>query len=118
MARAIYEIKLKESYFPAMSGAEALHMQNSFTSGDLQEEDVELRVCVTAEDTVKMFLLCKTMYDMEKYTFKEIWSAVKALATEMGHFAEAERLADMVTTWTERVSEDMTIQEFQEWLIG
>lgn len=118
MARAIYEVRLRENYFPAMSGAEALHMQNSFTSSTLQEEDVDIRVCVTAENTLKLFLLCKTMYDMEKFTFKEIWSAVKALAVETGHFAEAEKLADMVTTWTERVSEDMTLQEFQEWLIG
>ena len=118
MVRAIYEVRLKENYFPALSGAEALHMQNSFTSGNLQEEDVDIRVAVTAEHTVKMFLLCKTMYDMDKFDFKEIWSAIKALAVEMGYFAEAEKLADMVTTWTERISEDMTLQEFQEWLIG
>ena len=118
MARAIYEIKLKESYFPALSGAEALNMQNNFTSGDLQEEDVDIRVAVTAEHTLKMFMLCKTMYDMEKYTTKEIACSIKALATEMGYFSETERLADMVTTWTERVSEDMTPQELQEWLIG
>ena len=118
MVRAIYEIKLKESYFPAMSGAEALHMHNSVTSGTLQEEDLDIKVAVNAEDTLKLFLLCKTMYDMEKFTFKEVWSAVKSLAVEMGYFASAEKLADTVTTWTERLAEDMTLQEFQEWLIS
>ena len=118
MARAIYEMKLKEGFFPALSGAEALHMQNNLASGALLEEDVTIRVAVTAEHTLKMFTLCKTMYDTEKYTFKEIHSAIKAVATEMGYFAEAESVADMITTWTERVGEDMPLSEFEEWLLG
>ena len=119
MTRAIYEIKLKESYFPASSGAEALEMMNNGNvSSGLTEDDVVMRIVATSDHTIKLFLLCKTMYDMEKYSFKEVYSAVRALAVEMGYFAEAVQIADLVTTWTERISEDMTLTEFQEWLIG
>ena len=118
MGRAIYEIKLRENYFPATSAEDALEMQrNGNCSGILQEGEVIVTPRVGEESTIKLFLLAKTMYDMEKYTYAEVKSAVTALAREMGYFAEAEQFAETVTTWVERF-DDMPRSEFEEWLIG
>ena len=118
MARAIYQIKLRESYFPATSIEDALEMQrNGNSSGQLQDYEVTVTPRLGEESTIKLFLLAKTMYDMEKYTYLEVKSAVTALAREMGYFAEAEQFAETITTWVERF-DDMPRDEFEEWLMG
>lgn len=119
MAREIYEIKLRENYFPALSENDAIDMANSVTdNARLEPLDVIVTKVVPDENTMKMFVLAKTMYDTEKFNYKEIHAAITALAVQLGYYANAEQLADMVTTWTERVSEDITLNEFEEWLIG
>lgn len=119
MARAIYEVKLRENYFPALSENDAVEMANSVTdNARLTSQDVVTQVTVPEDHTMKLFTLAKTMYDLDRFNFKEIKAAVTALAVEMGYYTTAEQLADMVTTWTERVSEDMTLGEFEEWVIG
>ena len=119
MARAIYEVKLRENYFPALSENDAVDMANSVTdNARLTSFDVVSQVVVPEENTMKLFTLAKTMYDLDRFSFKEIRAAVVALAVEMGYYTIAEQVADMITTWTERVSEDMTPGEFEEWVIG
>lgn len=118
MARAIYEIKLVENYFPATSAEDALEMQrNGHCSGILQDSEVTVAPVLGEESTIKLFLLAKTMYDMEKYTYQEVKSAVTALCIQMGYYAQAEQLADTVITWVERF-DDMPQSEFEEWLMG
>jgi hypothetical protein len=118
MARAIYEVKLRENYFPATSVEDALEMQrNGNCCGLLQESEFIVTPRLGEESTIKLFLLAKTMYDMEKYTYQEVKAAVTALSREMGYFAEAEQFAETVTTWIERF-DDMPRSEFEDWLMG
>lgn len=118
MARRIYKIKLKENLFPALSEAEALEMQNNGNCRNiLSEDEVMVSICVPEADTVKMFLLAKTMYDMEKFTYQEVAAAVRSVAMELGHWDIAQDVADIIITWVERFDE-VSAEEFQEWLIG
>ena len=119
MARGIYEIKLKEHLFPALSAADAVEMRNNGNCEEaLQEHEVEVNLLVKEEHAMQLFLLAKTMYDMEKFNCKEIETVVSALAREMGYFSIAEDIADCVTLWIERVAEDMTLLEVEEWMLG
>lgn len=119
MARGIYQIKLKDSYFPALSSADAVEMRNNGnTDVDLSDDEVEVSLIVQEEHTVRLFLLAKMMYDMEKFSCQEVEVALSALAREMGYFGIAEDIADCVTLWVERVAEDMTPHELEEWIIG
>lgn len=119
MARGIYEIKLKEHYFPALSSADAVDMRNNGACEEnLSEGEVEVSLLVKEEHTMQLFLLAKTMYDMEKFTCEEVEAVISALAREMGYFSIAEDIADCVTQWIERVAEDMTLHELEEWMLG
>lgn len=117
MAKSIYKIQLKEDLFPAVSAAEALEIQNNGNSfGVLQEDEVVVTPIVGEESTIKLFMLAKTMYDMEKYTYQEIKSTLTALACQMGYWKDSEQIAETVTTWVERFDE-LPADEFQEWLL-
>lgn len=119
MARGIYKIELKDSYFPALSAADAVEMRNNgSTDVAIPDNEVEVSLFVNEDHTVRLFLLAKTMYDMEKFSCQEIEVAIAALAREMGYFGMADEIADCVTLWVERVAEDMTLSELEEWLIG
>lgn len=119
MARGIYEVKLKEHYFPALSAADAVEMRNNGACDEsLSDGEVEVTLLVKEEHTMQLFLLAKTMYDMEKFTCQEVEVVISALARELGYFSIAEDIADCVTLWVERVAEDMTIPELEEWIIG
>ena len=119
MARGIYEVKLKDRYFPALSVADAVDMKNN---GDcravLQEEELEVNLIVKEEHTMQLFLLAKTMYDMEKFEYNEVKAVVSALARELGYFSTATQVAECVLTWVERFDEDYTISDLEEWIIG
>lgn len=119
MARGIYEVKLKQNYFPALSAADAVEMRNNGNCEEvIPEDEVEVKLVVQEDHTMQLFLLAKTMYDLEKFTFQEIEAVLVALAREMGYFGIAEDIADCVTLWVERVAEDMKIHELEEWIIG
>lgn len=115
MARGIYEIKLKERYFPALCAEDAMEMQ---INPSLKDEDVEITMVVKEEHTMKLFLLAKTMYETEKFEYTEIEAALCALAQKMGYKGIEAEVVDCVTTWVERIAEDMSPGEFEEWLIG
>jgi hypothetical protein len=118
MARGIYKIELKHPYFPALSAAEAVEMRNNCVgSSFIQDEEVEVKKVVLEEHTVQLFLLTKTMLDMEKFTAPEIDAVICALAKELG-YEDATAVADCVIRWTERITDDMTLSELEEWLIG
>lgn len=118
MARAIYEIKLKENYFPAMSAEDALELQ---ASGDYKniptDEEVEVYLVVKEDDTMKLFLFTKTLMDTDKFTSNEIEVAVCALAKELGYFRNYSEVARCVIMWVERF-ESLTLAELEEWIIG
>ncbi len=118
MARGIYEIQLNERFFPALSGLDALEMQRNGSGCGLSEDEVSIKLVVAEEHSMKMFLLAKTMYDSDKFNYKEVRAAVRAVALELGYVATCDQVADCVTTWIERVGEDMTVTEFEEWMIG
>lgn len=118
MARSIYEIKLKEPYFPAQSEAEAIELLKDkdtvlFFSGP----GIEVTTVVNEEDTMKLFILAKTMYDLEKFELNQIRLAVKAVAGQMGNYIQAEQITECVLSWTEKFDE-MTLSELEEWIIG
>lgn len=118
MARAIYGIKLKEHLFPARSEEDALDMQNNGDcSGGLGKDDIDVFPLVSEEHTVKLFMVAKTMYDMEKFLATEVAAAVCAVAETLGYSNDAKDIADTVTLWAERL-DYMSPGEFQEWLIG
>jgi hypothetical protein len=118
MARAIYEIKLKERYVPAMNEADAFDTHlNVSNFGVEAKEDVEIKVAVQEEHTMKLFVLAVTMYDTDRFTSKEIEASVSALAHNLGYYANADELADVVMRWVERL-DGMTLSEVEEWLIG
>lgn len=118
MAREIYELKLKDRFFPALSAADALEMHmNGDRHNALTEEAVEVGVIVKGEHTMKLFILAKTMYDTEKFEWNEVGAAVCALARELGYYKNAAEVANCVLTWVERF-EDMTLSELEEWIIG
>lgn len=117
MARGIYEVKLKERYFPAISAEDALEMQNNGTTGALLENETEVTCIVKEEHTMKLFLLAKTMNDTEKFEFNEVESAVCALARELGYYNTYAEVANCVLTWVERFDE-MTLSDLEEWIIG
>jgi hypothetical protein len=50
----------------------------------LHEEEVEVTPIVEEEHCMQLFLLAKTMYDMDKFKCNEIEAVVNALAWEMG----------------------------------
>ena len=116
MARGIYEITLKGRFVPALSIEEALLMQDSeFTQ--LMEENVDVKVIVKEEHTVKLFILAKAMYDTEKFECSEVRAAVCALAKEMGYEDNCDEVADCVITYVERFDE-MSSSDLEEWLLG
>lgn len=116
MARGIYEIKLKDSLFPAVSADEAIEMWNNGNSKSANTEELEVKMIVTEEDTVKLFLLTKTMYDTDKFNCEEVAVAVSAVAAEMG-YTNTEEISNCVIKWVERF-EDSTLGELEEWVIG
>lgn len=118
MARGIYEIKLKQRFFPALSEQDALEMQRNGACNGLSEDEVEIGLIVSEEHAMKMFMLAKTMYDFDNFTVNEVRAAVRAVATELGYFATYEQVAECIIDWIERVGEDMTVTELQEWMIG
>lgn len=118
MARGIYEVKLRERYFPALCEADALEMQINSEACGLKDEDVEISLVISEEHTMKLFLLAKTMYETEKFDYTEIEAALFALIQKLGYRGREEEVAVCVTTWVERIVEDMSPGEFEEWLIG
>lgn len=118
MARAIYEIKLKDPYFPAESAADALEL---FKAKDItlsaEDPEIDVNVVVNTQDTVKLFVLAKTMYDTERFELNQIRVAVKALAGQMGYYLEADKVTECVLSWAERFDE-MELSEIEEWIIG
>ena len=118
MARAIYEIKLKNRLFPALNEQDALEMQETFVYSRMHDEDVVATCVVQEEHTMKLFFLAKSMYDAEKFEYLEVKAAVSALALKLGYYTTHEEVADCVISWVERVAEDMTVSELEEWLIG
>jgi len=118
MARGIYEITLKTRYFPALSAEDALELHNCGDYlAEFQEEDVEINLIVKEEHTMQLFLLAKTMYDMDKFEHSQVKTTVGALAMEMGYVNNHEEVADCVLTWVERF-DDMTLSDVEEWIIG
>lgn len=117
MARAIYELQLKERFFPALSVTEALEMCANNSTVDVDQGEWEVSEVCKEEHTMKLFLLAKTMEDTNKFEFNEIESAVRALARELGYYKNYEEITDCILTWVERFDE-MTIIELQEWIIG
>ena len=117
MARAIYEIKLKEHYFPALDVADALELR---ANGDFKnspvDDEFEVSLVVKEEDTMKLFFFAKTIMDTEKFTSKEIEAAVGAMAKELGYFTNHSAVADCVIKWVERF-DHMTLAELEEWII-
>lgn len=118
MARAIYEIKLKEPYFPAESAAEAIEMLKAkditlFFDGP----GIEVTTVVDTPDTAKLFVLAKTMYDTERFELNQIRVAVRALAGQMGYYLDADKVTECVLSWTERFDE-MDLSELEEWIIA
>lgn len=119
MSRGIYKIEIKENLFPALSAAEAVEMRNNcIGSCHLQDEEVEVKLIVSAEHTMQMFLLAKTMYDMEKFTASEVEAVIRALAITLGYISNHQEITECVTRWVERLAEDMTLHELEEWIIG
>lgn len=117
MARAIYEIKLKDRLFPATSEEDALEMYNT-NNEELTEEAVEVGVAVKEEHVMKLFILAKAMYDTDKFDYKEIQAAVGAVARNLGYYSTYEDVAQCVNTWIERIGEDMDVSDVAEWVIG
>lgn len=119
MPRTFYQIKLKECFFPALSSEDALDMYNNGAcNGGLHKDEVEIGVAVNAEHTMKLFLLAKTMYDSEKFDANEVEAAVRAVACQMGYPFTCEQIAESVVLWVERVCDDMTAAEMEEWMIN
>lgn len=117
MARAIYEIKLREHYFPALSENDALEMQINGGCHGLPDGDLVATPIVTEEHTMKLFVLAVTMYDTGIFTCTEVEKSVSSLARELGYYNNADELADAVIRWVERL-DGMTLSEVEEWLIG
>lgn len=117
MARAIYEIKLNQNYFPARDVADALELR---ANGDWKhspaDDEFAVSMVVKEEDTMKLFFFAKTIMDTEKFTSKEIEAAVGAMAKELGYFTNYSEVADCVITWVERF-DHMTLAELEEWII-
>ena len=116
MAKELYEIKLKERYYPASSVDEALEVQ---CNGDLEtclsEDNYDVSVAVEEEHTMKLFVLAKTMQDTERYVYNEVEAAICALAKELGYVKNYAEVADCVLTWVDRF-DDMSLEELEEWL--
>ena len=120
MARAIYKIELKQCYFPALSQAEAVELRNRSAScgEDIQDEEVNVNIVVQEEHTMRLFRLAKLLMDMEEYTAPEIDAIICALARQLGYEDTCKEVADCVIHWVEKVAEDMTLSEMEEWVIG
>lgn len=117
MARAIYEIKLRENYFPALDVADALELRaNGDYKHSPEDSEFEVHMVVKEEDTMKLFFFAKTIMDTEKFTSKEIEAAVGAMAKELGYFTNHSAVADCVIKWVERF-DHMTLAELEEWII-
>lgn len=118
MAREIYEIKLKDPYFPAASVREAVEMlkQKDITLF-FNDPGIEVNTVVTNADTVKLFVLAKTMYDTDRFELNQIRAAVKGLASQMGYYLESDKITECVLSWTEKFDE-MDLSELEEWLIA
>lgn len=117
MARAIYEITLKQKYFPALDVADALELRaNGDFKNSPSDEEFEVSVVVKEEDTMKLFFFAKTIMDTEKFNSKEIAASVGAMAKELGYFTNHAEIADCVITWVERF-DHMTLAELEEWII-
>ena len=117
MARGIYEIKLNNRFYPAVSYEDVLDMVDTETAKLLVDTSFTVSEVVKEEHAVKLFMLAKTMYDAERFEANEVEAAVSALARALGYFSNQEEVTDCVLTWAERF-DDMTLAEFEEWLIG
>ena len=118
MARGIYEINLNERYFPALSQKDALEMRNNGNCGEcLQDSDVDINCLVPADDTMKLFILAKTMEESNRFEFSEIYSVVSALAIQLGYKEHEKEITNCILKWIERLDE-MNIVDLEEWIIG
>ena len=118
MARCIYEVKLKERFFPAQSEEDAVEMQTNGTCrGALTEDEVCVSPVVKEEDTMKLFVAAKAMSDLELFSSQEIEATIRSLVIQLGYCCNYVEIADCVLTWVDRFS-DMSVNELQEWIIG
>lgn len=118
MSRAIYEIKLKEPYFPAKDTNDAIGMLKAKdTTLFFDGPGIEVTEVVNQQDTMKLFVLAKTMYDTDRFDLNQIRVAVKALAGQMGHYTRAEQVTECVLEWAEKF-EEMSLSELEEWIIA
>lgn len=118
MSRAIYEIKLKEPYFPAKNVTEAVSMLKAKdTDLFFDGPGIEVTEVVSEQDTMKLFVLAKTMYDTDRFDLNQVRVAVRALAGQMGHYVIAEKITECVLEWAEKF-EEMSLSELEEWIIA
>lgn len=117
MARSIYEIKLNNRFFPALSSDEALEMVDPETAKVLMDSSFTVSEVVKEEHTMKLFVAAKTMSDIELFEVNEIEAAVRALAFKLGYYTTADDVTECVLTWVERFM-DVPLSELQEWIIG
>lgn len=119
MARRIYEIQLKNRFIPGLSQTDAAELWNEGEEEGkkLNEDEVEVNIVCSEEDTMKLFILAKIMYDTDKFNATEIERAVSTLATTLGYKTSLE-IAECVVRWVERMTDDMTLAEIEEWIIG
>lgn len=115
MARAIYGVKLIEHYIPALNEQEALEMNESLNNDS--SNDSNIRVIVQEEDTMRLFILAKSLYDLDKFEINEIVKVVQCIAESLGYKETCNEIAGCVVHWIENL-ENMTMQELQEWIIG
>lgn len=116
MAMKMYEFRLKERFIPAENEDTAKELLGD---GDVlvkYYDNLETKKVVEEDDTMKLFILAKTMMDLDRYNCEEIAVAVSALATRLG-YSDAPEIAESVITWTERFV-DVTLFDLQEWLLG
>lgn len=116
MGRCIYEVKLKQRYFPAFSKEEALRLRNQDDNATLTEnDDVEIDVIVPEYEAMKLFVLAKIMQD-NNFDCQEVYEAVEALCKRMGYIQNRAEIAVCVADWVERF-DMMTLEELKEWMM-
>ena len=116
MGRCIYEVKLKQRYFPAFSKEEALRLRNQDDNATLTEnDDVEIDVIVPEYEAMKLFVLAKIMQD-NNFDCQEIYEALEALCKRMGYISNRAEIAVCVADWVEKF-DAITLEELKEWMM-
>lgn len=111
MVKQLYKLELRGSVQPGDFSGDAIDNYEA-----TQERKYEATVLVNGKDTHLLFTTAYNLYQLNGWTYNDVYEVVHRLTESMGYKQECRNIADTVCDWTERMLDDYDAEDFQHWL--